>query len=277
MNRTVIVAAAAACVLLAGGCKSSPTTAGGGGSSLSGTPVVAVRPILDKVPEEKTADARAKVHVDLGMAYFEIGKYDVALDEAQVALQENSSFSSAAYHLMGLVYMFLEDNNAAREYFLRALRAAPSDPDYNNSYGWFQCTTGQTEDGLKRLMLAARNPYYRFATRAYTNAGMCYMRVHDDANAAEQFRRAVDADPTNARALYLLAEIAYRKGDYKSARTYLVQLHQRSEPTAESVWLGVRVERKLGNRDNEASYAAQLRGRFAESTEFQEMVQGNYE
>lgn len=277
MNRTVIVAVAALCVLLAGGCKSSPTTAERVGSSLSGTPVMAVRPILDRVPEEKTPDERAKVHVELGMAYFEIGKYDVALDEAQAALQENNNFSSAAYHLMGLVYMFLEDNNAAREYFLRALRAAPSDPDFNNSYGWFQCTMGQTEDGLRRLMLAARNPYYRFATRAYTNAGMCYLRANDDAKAAEQLRRAVDIDPTNARALYLLAEIAYRQGDYKSARTSLVQLHQRSEPTAESVWLGARVERKLGNRDNEASYVAQLRGRFAESMEFQEMIQGNYE
>jgi len=238
---------------------------------------VAERPILDTEPPEKTADARAKVHVDLGMAYFEIGKYDIALDEAKAALQENTYYSSAAYHLMGLIYMLLDDPAAARDYFLRALRAAPGDPDFNNSYGWFQCTNGQVEDGLKRLMVAARNPYYRFQTRPYTNAGLCYLRQNDDAKAIEQFQRAINADPDNSQALYQLAAIAYRQHDYAQARTYLVQLHQRRDPSAESVWLGLKTERKLGNRESEASYTTQLRGRFSDSPEYQEMIQGNYE
>jgi type IV pilus assembly protein PilF len=54
-------------------------------------------------------------------------------------------------------------------------------------------------------------------------------------------------------------------------------LHQQSEPTAESVWLGVRTERRLGNRDAESSYAEQLRGRFADSAELRAMNQGSYE
>lgn len=265
MNRIWLTGAATLLLALAGGCATLAPMSGG----------AAERPLSDVTPTS-AADTRAKIHVDLGKAYIEIGRYDVALDEAKVALQDSPGYPPA-YHLQGLVYMFINDIPVARQNFEQALRAAPNDPEFNNSYGWFQCVNGQPQDGLARLASAGRNPYYRHQTRAYTNAGLCYLRLQDDANAEEQFLRAVSVDENNAQALFHLGAIAYRRGDYAAARTFLVQLHQRREPTAESVWLGVRTERKLGNRDNEASYAAQLRGRFADSSEYQSMTQGNYE
>lgn len=251
-------------------CAATPPGGPGAGSVAS-----ADRPVSD-LPPATEADARAKVHVDLGLAYFQIERYDVALDEARTALGHRPGYSPA-YHLMGLVYMFIDDIPAARDYFLRALRLAPNDPDFNNSYGWFQCATGHEREGLERLALAARNPYYRTPTRPYTNAGLCHLRLKDDDAAQAQFLRAVQLDGANTQALFHLAAIAYRRGAYEQARVHLVQLHQQREPTAESVWLGLRTERKLGNREAESSYAAQLRGRFADSVEFQTMNRGNYE
>jgi type IV pilus assembly protein PilF len=237
--------------------------------------VQAARPLADHVPTSPS-EARAKVHVELGMAYLQAGRVDVALDEASVALAESSSYAPA-YHLKGLVYMMVDDSSQAESNFRRALAMAPGDPDFNNSYGWFLCTEGREADGLERLALAARNPYYRTPTRPYTNAGLCYLRTGNDAAAVAQFQRAVDADPSNTQALYSLASIAYRQGDFAGARGYLIRLHQQSDPTPESAWLGLRTERRLGNREAEASYAAQLRSRFAGSPEFQSMQQGNYE
>ena len=263
MKRVLV---ALTCALLLAACTTS------GGPAVSGS---AERPLSD-MPPATPADARAKVHVELGLAYFQIGRYDVALDEARNALAQQGSYAPA-YHLMGLVYMFIDDLPAARENFLRALRTAPSDPEFNNSYGWFLCATGQEREGLERLALAARNPYYRTPTRPYANAGLCHLRLKDDVAAEAQFLRAVQLDAGNAQALYHLAAIAYRRGAYGQARAYLVQLHQQRDPTPESVWLGLRTERKLGNREAEASYAAQLRGRFADSAEFQAMSRGQYE
>lgn len=233
------------------------------------------RPLLETPPATE-AEARAKSHTELGMAYFEVGRFAVALDEARIALAHYPDYP-LAHHLMGLSYMFIEDMAAARENFLRALRRAPDDPDFNNSYGWFLCVVGEEREGLERLAVAARNPYYRHASRPYTNAGLCYLRLNDDEAAMEQFRRAAALDPSNQVALYNMAEIAYRRGDYAAASTQLVRLHQQEDPSAASVWLGLRTARKLGNRDVEASYAAQLRGRFSDSGEYQSMTQGNYE
>ena len=118
---------------------------------------------------------------------------------------------------------------------------------------------------------------YRHSARPLTNAGLCYLRLKDDAAAEVQFLRAVQADPANGQALYQLADIAYRSGRYDQARSHLIRLHQQLNPSAASVWLGLRAERRLGNHDAEASYASQLESRFVESEEFKLFNQGKFE
>jgi len=267
MKRFAAAIVAPLFIAVIGGCATMP----GVGDSAP----TAARPLLDQSPANN-AQARAKISVELGTAYFEVGRFDVALDEARSALSHDPG-NAPAFHLMGLVHMLVGDTEAAREHFQRALRVAPNDPDFNNSFGWFLCGVGEEQEGLRRLALAARNPYYRHPTRPYTNAGLCYLRLNDFEAARDQFRRAIMMDAGNARALYHMADIDYLSGDYAAARTILVQLHQQQEPSAESVWLGLRTERRLGNREAEASYAAQLRGRFDESPEYRLMIQGNFE
>lgn len=269
MKRTWVLALVSGVVLLTG------CAAGGGGGGFGGGAPVADRPLLD-LPPSSESERGALVHVELGTAYFEIGRYDVALDEARIALAHMPSYAPA-FHLMGLVYMFIEDDAAARENFRRALSAAPNDPDFNNSYGWFQCLSGEEQDGLRRLDIAARNPYYRFPSRPQTNAGLCHLRLQEYELAEVRFRRALALQSDNIAAQYGLAEVAYYKGDYPTAQRLLVGLHQQTEPSAESVWLGARVERKLGNRAAEASYAAQLAGRFKDSPQYLLMRKGEYE
>lgn len=265
--KSTLAPAVLAVVLALGGCAGAP--------GLPSSAATISRPMSDTNPATP-ADARARVHVELGMAYFEVGRYDVALDEARIALNDSPSYAPA-YHLLGLAYMYVEEHGAARENFERALREAPGDPDFNNSYGWFLCSQGQEREGLERLAVAARNPYYRHQTRPLTNAGLCHLRLGEESAAEAQFQRAVQADPENAQALYLLADIAYRGGRYEQARSQLIRLHQAHGPSAASAWLGLRTERRLGNADAEASYAAQLRSRFAESEEFKSMNQGKFE
>lgn len=271
MNRSRVwgVLLLSAAVVLAGCATPSSPGRGGAGEGR------AERPWLDTPPRTE-AQARAKAHVDLGTAYFEVERYGVALDEARVALAHSPAYPPAD-HLMALVYMFIDDESAAREHFQRALRAAPEDPDFNNSYGWFLCVTGEAEAGLERLALAARNPYYRHAVRPHINAGLCHLRVERFADARAQFRRALTFERDNAVARYHLAALAYREGEYAEARRELVQLHRQEEPTPESAWLGLRVERQLGNREAAESYAQQLRGRFGDSPEYEAMMRGDFE
>ena len=63
----------------------------------------------------------------------------------------------------------------------------------------------------------------------------------------------------------------------KDARKLVIRYNRIVEPTAESLWLGLRVERKLGERGAETSYANQLRRRFAASREYQQLQRGEYD
>ena len=93
-----------------------------------GAPVASIeRPVSDR-PTVTDAQRKAKVHVDLGLAYLQAGRYGVALDEAKSAAHYDPRYAPA-YQLMGLVHMYLEENAVAAANFERALQLAPGDPE----------------------------------------------------------------------------------------------------------------------------------------------------
>src|SRR5271155_137820 len=80
----------------------------------------------------------ARSHADLANGYYELGRYAIALEEANTALQIDADFAPA-YRVLGLTYMALRDDHNAEQSFQRALRLDPVDPDTNDSYGLFLC------------------------------------------------------------------------------------------------------------------------------------------
>ncbi|MDR0565109.1 MAG: type IV pilus biogenesis/stability protein PilW [Azoarcus sp.] len=233
------------------------------------------RPLSDTPPADKE-EADARVHTQVGQEYFfSFGHTDAALDAAKAALKKKPGYPPA-YHLMGLIYMELKQNALADDSFRQALSAAPGDPDFNNSYGWFLCSQGKLSEALSRFATAVANPYYHYKTRPYINAGLCLLENGAVDRAESQFARALEVAPSNGEALYRLSEVAYRRGNYRRAHDILIQYHQRFDPSARSVWLGLLAARRLGERHAEASYTEQLRGRFSDSRENVLMMQGKY-
>jgi type IV pilus assembly protein PilF len=222
------------------------------------------------------ARTRAKAHTELGMAYLEAGNVAVALEEGRTALRDDSSYGPA-YNLLGLAYMYLGEKPAARDNFERALRLASSDPDINNNFGWFLCQNGEAARAMQLFNEAIRNPLYATPTRPYTNAGLCALQSDDLQTAEVSFLLAINADPNNSQAIYNLAALFYRKGNYLEARKQVSNFHAQHDSVPESLWLAVRIERKLGDKVSEAGFASQLRRRFAGTSEHQQLMQGNYD
>ncbi len=222
------------------------------------------------------AQGRAKTHTELGTLYYQAGNMQIALQEARIALASDSNYAPA-YNLLGLIHMYLGETPQAQENFERASRLAPGDPEIANNYGWFLCQNGREHDALQFFMSAASNPLYKTPTKPYTNAGLCALRLKDEKGAEGYFQRAAQADASNAQAIFNLAEILYRRGDYSTARKYVAEVMRLNQPNAESLWLALRIERKLGDRSAEASYASQLRRGFAGTPQHQALMQGKFE
>ena len=222
------------------------------------------------------ASPRAKAHTELGTAYFQGGRMAVALDEAAAAIAADSSYAPA-YNLAGLVHMFLRENDKSRENFERALRLAPNDPEINNNYGWLLCQTGREKDSFAYFMQAVKNPLYQTPTKPFFNAGMCALKLDDPVRAEDYFVNAVMADQTNVQALYRLAEIKYRGNNLYDAKRFLGVVLDKVQDDPAPVWLALRIERKLGNRQAEQDYATRLRRKFQGTPEYQAMIQGRFE
>lgn len=219
---------------------------------------------------------RAKIHTDLGMLYLQQERFEVALEEAKLALAADSSYA-LAYSLLGMTYMALNDMRTAEENLQRALSYAPQDPEINNNYGWYLCQNKQEKRAVEYFQRALSNPFYKTPAIPNTNAGICLLRIKDYAAAAAYLNKAWQIDPGNVIAVYWLAEMHYRQGNYQDSRQLLHELSKMMDPTAETLWLSIRVERKLGDREAEARLVSQLRRRFNGSLQYQLYTQGKFE
>jgi type IV pilus assembly protein PilF len=103
------------------------------------------------------------------------------------------------------------------------------------------------------------------------------MRRKSDQEAVDYLERALRLDPGYLGAMLPLAEARYRRGDFDAARSLVTRYNRAVNPTAESLWLALRIERRMGDRVAENSYAEQLRRRFSGSSEFQSLQKGVYE
>ena len=64
-----------------------------------------------------------------------------------------------------------------------------------------------------------------------------------------------------------MAEVSFRQDKFLPARAYLQRYAEVGRHSSRSLWLGVQVERALGDRDAEASYALRLEKAFPDSKE----------
>ena len=218
---------------------------------------------------------RARIHTELGSAYFERGSIGVALEELRTAIAADPNYA-AAYSVLGLVHMELRENAVAQQHFERALRLSPNDPDINNNYGWFLCQTGREQQSIAYFLAALKNPLYNTPARSYVNAGLCSLK-NNERDAFDYFQRALRSEPDNLQALLNLATIRYKHGQLEAARGLIGRFNKLVEPTAESLWLALRIERKLGDRPAENTLATQLRRRFSGSAEYRDLLQGKFE
>jgi type IV pilus assembly protein PilF len=123
-------------------------------------------------------------------------------------------------------------------------------------------------------MAAIKNPMYATPGVAYLNAGLCSRKAGNTKDAEDFLLRALQVQPDSTQAMFALADLNFDNGDYSAAKRYFDSFAQRTDQlTPEQLWLGFRINRKVGDRNSEASYAMQLRNRFPDARETQLMTE----
>ncbi len=257
------------CLLSVAGLTSTPVLAQKTGAQGGGEMLMQAQP--------KDILTRAKLHTELASLYFQSGNLIVALEEATIAIAINPDYAQA-YALRGVVLFHIKEFASADKDFQKALSLDEKDPEISNNYGWYLCQTGKAQEAIPYFLKAIRNPLYQTPEVAHLNIGACYVKVGDLDSAEDYLRKTLRFSPGDPQAQFHLATVSYKRGNNDAARMYLMDaVKSTPEPTAEMLWLLLRIERKLGNKGAEDSLVSQLRRKFPDSPEYQELLKGNFE
>lgn len=218
---------------------------------------------------------RAMIRMQLAANYLQAGQAQIALGEVDqaVALQPRNV---DAHNLRGLVLMGLRDYPAARQSFERALALQPGEPYTLHNLGWLDCQEGQHAQGIAILDKVLQAPHYAETAKSLMAKAMCQRQAGDMAAAEKTFYQAYELDVGNPVIAYHLADLLFRRQDLERARFYVRRLNNGEFANAESLWLGIRVEKAIGDAAAAKQLAEQLQRRFPDSKEWQRYEQGAF-
>lgn len=219
---------------------------------------------LGDVKEEDHVQAAAAVYIELAAEYMRQRKLDVALQNARKAVLLTPR-DPGAQNMLALVYQQLGEQALAEKHFTEAVRLDPQDPYANNAFGSFLCGQERYDEAQRYFDAAVSNPLNPSPWVPLANAGICAYQAEQFDSAERYLRRSLRANPKHAPALLRMGEISYSQGNYLSARAYLQRYLEVGPHTAETLWLGIRTERQLGDMDKVASYELLLRSKFPDS------------
>lgn len=218
--------------------------------------------------QEQPGDRLVMLQVKLGLGYMQEGQYELAMQRLAKARELGPDVPDV-HDALGILHARLGQPARAEESFRRAIELSPDFAAARNHFGGFLCAQGRPEEGEQQLLAAAENPLYKRREVAYTNAGLCLMRHGEPERAEGYLRDALGIDPKMPAALLGMARLTFNSGRHLPARAYLQRYAEVGPKTPESLWLGYRVERELGDRSAATAYAVALRANFPDSRQVQ--------
>ncbi|MBL1259182.1 MAG: type IV pilus biogenesis/stability protein PilW [Thiotrichaceae bacterium] len=207
-------------------------------------------------------ESSAEINARLGLAYMQQGNLDIALERLKRAIKQNPE-QATAHHYIAELYRQLKSPDDARLHYQLALKLTPEDFSLHNNYGVFLCGQKNYEGAEKSFLMAISSaPAYKPRHEFYENLAQCMMRKPDYVKAEEYFRTVLETHPRMAVTLYQMARLTFDAEQYFRARAFFQRFSEVSTHTAETLWLGVQIERKLGDEAVADEYASQLKTNF---------------
>ena len=226
--------------------------------------------------DEPDVRRRASIRLELAVSYFAEGKTTFALDELKQALVIDPSYAQA-YNLRGLVYMRLSDLHLAEESFRRAIALDPREGGTLQNYGWLLCQSGRFGQATDAFNQALAIPLYGDRAKTYLTMGLCQSKAGQIDAAERSLTRSYELDAGNPITGFNLAALLFKRGEFVRAQFYIRRLNNSELANAESLWLGIKVERRLGSTVAMQQLAEQLKKRFAQAPELSLYERGAFD
>lgn len=214
----------------------------------------------------------AQLNAQLGANYLQQGSLELANEKLTKALRQDDD-NVDAHATYALLLMELDKPGEARRHFREALDLAPDNPDIHNNFGTFLCEQGDYKQGIEHFLEAAENRLYNTPEYAYANAGACARDAGRTDEARRYLRQALELNPQMPSPLRELTELEFDRGQPESAQAYLERYHETYEPSARTLLLATRIERRLGNQERSREFGRSLLRNFPDSEEAERFLE----
>jgi type IV pilus assembly protein PilF len=215
-----------------------------------------------------TQDERASaVNVQLGIGYLQQNKLELANDKLSKALRQDPN-SASAHNAFAILQERLKQNDKAEYHYKKATQLDRNDSQAANNYGTFLCRNGRELESEKYFLQAVDNPLYSTPEYAYTNAGVCLLKVDRVDDAREYLRNALAVRSDFAPALFAMAGMYFEEMDYENAEIYLSRYHLVAQPTSRSLWMSIRAALALDPKTDVSELVQRLGTDFPDSREY---------
>ena len=218
------------------------------------------------IPSGKNLKKAASYNASLGSQYLNTGDLKKAREKLLKALRQDNKNAQANFSY-GLLLARVEQYEEAETFLLNALELSPDEAHFHDTYGIFLCTAKRYEEAMEEFATSADNPFNEAPEYAYNNAGSCALGAGQLNLAETNTRQALRNNPKFPPALLNMAEIMLSRHKAHLADAYYQRYTKYSQATADSLWLGVRIKRQLGDRPSADEYGQQLKRTFPQSAE----------
>jgi type IV pilus assembly protein PilF len=209
------------------------------------------------------SDAAAKNRVSLGLTYLSNGNFSQAKANLDKALNFAPK-SADAHFAMAYYYQQVDELALTEEYYLKALKLAPENPNIINSYGAFLCEQGRYEKAKSYFLRAVTSKSYVSVAETYENLAICAVDQGKTDEAIGFFELALNHQPTRGKSLFFLAQLQTEQGNYGEAKKSLWKYDRVSRVSPESLWLSYEIAQGLGDTKAALGYGELMKSMFPE-------------
>lgn len=211
-------------------------------------------------------DSPAQINAKLGLSYLQHGNFEVAEAKLKRSLQQDPKLGEA-HHYIAELYRRTDRIDLAKDHYRRALRYSPEDMNLQNNFAVFLCDQADYEEAVDIFVKVAASRDYNRPDDAYTNAGLCALRMPDIKLGENYLRRALQINKKQPKALYEMAKLSFDQQEYFKARAFIERYAAVAPHSSQSLFLAAKIEFELGDRQAVEAYARRLGEQFPDSEE----------
>ena len=220
----------------------------------------------DKKDEQKALEISSQ----LARTYISRGEWESAKRHLRYAIETDPK-NAEAHEGLALVFQNTGELELASQHYDKALGYAPDNTRVRNNYAAFLYDQERYVEAAKEFNRVAEDVLYEGRLNAFLNLGRCYDKLNKPEQAAATYKRAFLMDRNSVPALFGMAKALYETGNFPRSQTYYDEFRKRVEKqSAASLWLGIRLADKFGDKNTHASYALALKNLYPRSREYLE-------